>query len=169
MTRAFKHLTMALCVLGAGAVSQPALAQATEPGPGAEVIGPSGGVVGTIASVDDTSFVVKTDKHEVRVPRTSFTPHEGKLLFGLTREQLNAEFEKALAGANANLVVGMVVHGSQGTAVGTIDTLDDQFVTLKLMSGKLIKLPRSGVAGGQNGAVIGMTAEQLEAAVQTSS
>ena len=42
----------------------------------------SGGVVGTVTKVEPGFVVVKTDKHEVRLPATSFTPHEGALLFG---------------------------------------------------------------------------------------
>ena len=166
MIRAFTHFTRAVFVICLVAASPAALAQTTQPGVGAEVRGPSGGLVGIVQSVEGDNYVVKTDKYEVRVGKSSFTPHEGAFLFGMTQQQLNAEFETALAAASANLAAGMTVQGSQGTPVGTIETLDDQFVTLKLFSGKLVKIARSGIAAGQQGAVIGMTAAELEAAVQ---
>jgi hypothetical protein len=99
------------------------------------------------------------------LPRTSFTPDNGKLLFGMTQAALNAAFEKSRAEAEAQLVAGAVVKGSAGTRVGTIDTIDAEFATIKLDSGKLVRIPRSGVAGSPDGAVIGMTAAQLEAQV----
>ena len=131
---------------------------------GAKVSDANGGDVGTIAKVDGQFVVVKTDKHEVRLPVTSFTAHEGGFLFGMTRDQLNAEVEKTLAAANAKIVAGATVSGSQGGTVGTIDAIDDQFVTVSLTSGKKVRLPRSAVAPGPNGAVIGMTVAELEAA-----
>ena len=161
----------------AAAGLQPALAQqpAAQPGAqqapaqanmavGAKVSDANGGEVGTISKVDGQFVVVKTDKHEVRLPVTSFTAHNGGFLFGMTRDQLNAEVEKTLAAANAKIVAGASVTGSQGGNVGTIEAIDDQVVTVKLVSGRMVRLPRAAVAPGPNGAVIGMTAAELEAA-----
>jgi preprotein translocase subunit YajC len=131
---------------------------------GAKVSDANGGEVGSISRVDGQFVVVKTDKHEVRLPVTSFTAHNGGFLFGMTRDQLNAEVEKTLAAANAKIVAGASVTGSQGGNVGTIEAIDDQFVTVKLVSGKKVRLPRTAVAPGPNGAVIGMTVAELEAA-----
>lgn len=156
-------------VLAASAAGmQPALAQ--DPGAqaaiaaGAKVTDSKGGEVGTIAKVDGQFVIVKTDRHEVRLPVTSFTPHNGGLLFGMTRDELNAEVDRTLAAANAKIVAGATVNGSQGGMVGTIDSIDDEFVTVKLASGTKVRLPRSALAPGLNGAVIGMTVAQLEAA-----
>ncbi len=52
----------------------------------------------------------------------------------MTRDQLNAEVEKTLAAATAKIVAGASVTGSQGGNVGTIEAIDDQFVTVKLVS-----------------------------------
>ncbi len=135
---------------------------------GTQVKDTQGGEVGTIARVDGNFLIVRTDKHEVRLPTSSFTPHEGSLIIAVNRQQLNAEVEKALEAASAQLVAGATVSGSAGTPVGTIESIDDQFVTLKLTSGNLVKLPRSGIAAGPKGPVIGMTAAELEAAVGSS-
>lgn len=152
-----------LSMLGASLIltAQPSLAQVAA---GAKVTDAQGAEVGTVTKVDGQFYVVKTDKHEVRLPVASFTPHNGALLFGMSRDQLNAEVDKSLAAASANLKAGASVTGSQGGNVGTIDAIDDQYVTVKLTSGKLVRLPRSSVAPGSNGALIGMTVAELEAA-----
>jgi preprotein translocase subunit YajC len=131
---------------------------------GAKISDTAGGEVGTIASVDGDFIILKTDKHEVRLPKTSFTAHNGGFIMSMTRAQVNAEVEKALASANEKIAPGAEVSGSQGGKVGTIDSADAEFVTVKLTSGKLVRLPRSGVAPGPNGAVVGLTVAELEAA-----
>jgi hypothetical protein len=150
------------------AALQPALAQsaaaAADFSAGAKVSDTAGGDVGTIASIDGDYVILKTDKHEVRLPKTSFTAHDGGFIMAMTRAQVNAAVEQSLASAAEKIVVGAVVTGSQGATVGTIDALDDEYATLKLSSGKLVRLPRSGLAPGPDGVVIGMTVDELEAA-----
>jgi hypothetical protein len=131
---------------------------------GAKVSDTAGGEVGTIGKVDGDFVILKTDKHEVRLPKTSFTAANGGLIMAMTRDQVNAAVEQTLAQADQKITVGASVSGSEGAAVGTIDAVDDEMVTVKLTSGKLVRLPRSGVAPGPSGAVIGMTAAELEAA-----
>jgi preprotein translocase subunit YajC len=151
------------------AIAVPAVPAAAQQAGGAITAGAAikdgqGGDVGTVARVDGDFYVVKTDKHEVRLPKTSFTAANGALLFGMTRDQLNAAVDQQVAAALAAVKVGATVSGSGGTPVGTVSAVDDQFVTLKLNSGGLIRLPRSGVAPGANGLVTGATAAELQAA-----
>ena len=146
------------------ALAAPSIAQT----PGMQVVDTTGGAVGTVVSVNGDNVVIKTDKHQVALPKTSFTAHEGKLLFGMTQAQLNAETEKSLAAAAASIAAGATVKGSAGTVVGTIDTLDADSVTIKLQSGSLIRVPRSGVAAGGDGVVVGLTAAELEAQASAS-
>jgi preprotein translocase subunit YajC len=127
----------------------------------------AGGEVGTVTKVEPGFVVVKTDKHEVRLPATSFTPHQGALLFGMTRDQLNAETEKALAAAAAKIAPGAAVSDSAGVAVGTLSAVDADFVTVKLSSGAEVRVPRAGVAPGASGVVVGTTLAQLEAAAKS--
>jgi preprotein translocase subunit YajC len=136
---------------------------------GATVKDTKGGVVGTITRVEGANLVLKTDRHDVTLPVSSFTATDEGALFGMTRDQLNAEVDKALAAANAQIVAGATVKGAAGAVVGTIEAVDDQFVTLKLVSGASVRLPRSAVAGSPNGPVTGMTAEQIEAAAKGAS
>ena len=136
---------------------------------GAVVKDTKGGVVGTIVRVDGPNLVLKTDRHEATLPVSSFTPTDEGALFGMTRDQLNAEVDKALAAANAQIVAGATVKGAAGAVVGTIEAVDDQFVTLKLASGASVRLPRNAVAGGPTGPVTSLTADQIEAAAKGAS
>lgn len=155
------HLAAAAC-LAAAPLATAASAQAGV-SPGMQVVDQAGNPVGTIIAVSGSDLTVKTDRHEVRLPAASFTPHEGKLLFAMTRAELNAETDQALAAADAAVAVGAEVRDSAGQLAGTIEALDDSTVTLKLVSGELVRLPRSGIAGSQDGAVLGVTAAELEA------
>jgi preprotein translocase subunit YajC len=133
---------------------------------GATVKDTAGGVVGTVSKVDAQNVTIKTDKHEVPIPRTSFTATKDGLLFGMTRDQLNAAVDAQLAQAAAKMVVGATVLGKAGGTAGTIEAIDDQYVTIKLTSGASVRLPRSAVGAGPNGPVIGLTADELEAAAK---
>ncbi|MBY8823927.1 hypothetical protein [Sphingomonas colocasiae] len=157
------------CLLSIAGVSAPLAAQPAESGTsitaGMKVEDPQGGEVGTVSAVAGDIVTVKTDKHDVQLPSNSFTVGAGKLVMGMTQVELNAAVDRAQAEAQAKLAVGATVTGSKGTSVGTIDAIDDQYVTLKLLSGKLIKIQRSSVGAGPQGGIIGLTAEELEAQV----
>jgi len=160
-------IALGLAVLAAPAAAQPPAAQATAGfSAGATVRDTNGGEVGTVTRVDGDFLVVKTDRHEARLPASSFTKVDNGLLFGMTRDQLNAEIDKALAAANAKIVAGASVTGSGGAPVGTIEAVEAGWVTVKLISGTAVRLPRAAVAPGPNGAVIAMSAAELEAAAQ---
>lgn len=162
--RNLKTLALAAAVAAAPAALAPAsAATSAEVQPGMTVVDPSGGTVGLVTGVRGDLLILKTDAHEVQLPLASFTAHEGKLLFGMTAAQLNAETEKAMAEANAAVAVGAQVFGSAGEPVGQIEAVEGDLVTIKLASGNMVRLPRSGVGGSANGAVLGMTAAELDA------
>jgi preprotein translocase subunit YajC len=148
-------------------ITPAAVAQSPAILPGTQVVDTAGNPVGTIYSVKGDQLVVETDKLKVSLPANSFTPSEGKLLFALTREQLNQQTEAALAEANAKLVAGANVYGQSGALAGTIDAIDAEFVTLKLTSGKLVRLPRNGIAASDKGAVLGVSAAELDRLANT--
>jgi preprotein translocase subunit YajC len=113
--------------------------------------------------VSGNNLVVKTDKHEVQLPKTSFTVSEGKLLFGMTQEQLNAEAEKSLTASSAAIAAGATVKGASGTPVGQIDAVADGKVTIALSSGQKLQLSQDALRGNTDGTVtIGYTSEQLQ-------
>lgn len=151
--------SIAAAAIALAAPAAPALAQAA----GTQVVDTSGGAVGTVVRVGGDNVVIRTDKHEVALPKSSFTAHEGKLLFGMTQAQLNAATEKSLAEAAAAIAPGATVKGSGGAVVGTIDAVDTETVTIKLASGSLVRVPKSGVAAGNGEVVVGLTAQELEA------
>lgn len=130
---------------------------------GMQVVDATGGAVGAVSSVTGDNLVVKTDKHEVQIPKTSFTVSEGKLLFGMTQAQLNAEVERGLMASNAAIVAGATVKGTGGTPVGQIDAVADGKVTIALTSGQKIQLSQDALRGNTDGTVtIGYTAQQLQ-------
>ncbi len=159
--KTLKRIILPALALG---LAVPAAAQVAA---GTAVKDTSGGTVGTVVKVDGDHYLVKTDRHEVRLPATSFTKVEGGLLFGLTQAQLNAEVDKAKAAAQASIVVGAKVTGAAGADVGTIEAVDADTVTLKLLSGAAVRLPRAAVAAGASGVVTGGTLAELEAAAKS--
>jgi len=149
---------------GAPAPAASATAQASaEIVAGTPVIDPSGNPVGTISSVGPNFVVLKTDRHEVRLSKDSFAFRPKGLTFSMTKEQLNAQVEQSVANLDQMLAPGAVVHDRQRGTVGTIELVEGDLVTLTLPNGAKVRLPKSGFAPGPSGAVIGMTAAQLEA------
>jgi preprotein translocase subunit YajC len=147
------------------APAPPALAQAQ----GAVTVGmhvtdANGGAVGTVTAIQGDNVVVKTDKHEAALPKTSFAVSEGKLLFGMTQAQLDAEIEKSVAAAQASIAAGATVKGLSGAELGKIDSVTDSGIVIALPSGKKIQVAKTGVRGNADGTVtVGLTAEQLDA------
>jgi preprotein translocase subunit YajC len=129
---------------------------------GAKVVDTAGAEVGTVTKVDGDNLIVKTDKHEVALPRSSFAAGEKGLLFALTQAQLNAEVEKSLAAQGPLLSVGATVYDPQGGVVGTVESFDDKLATVKL-SKISVQLPVEAFVRGPSGPMIGETAASLEA------
>jgi len=135
---------------------------------GMQITDATGGAVGTVTEVKGDNLVVKTDKHEVMLPKASFSLSAGKLLFGMTQAQLDAEIEKSMAAADASVAAGATVKGLQGTEIGKIDSVSDSGVVIALSSGKKIQVARTGVRGNPDGTVtVGLTADQLDSAAKT--
>lgn len=156
------RFALAASLAAAPIATAPAIAATpAEVKPGMQVVDPSGGTVGTVTAVKGDNLVLKTDKHELHLPLASFTANEGKLLFGMTAAQLNAEAEKQMAAASAAIVAGAQVYGSDGTLAGQIEAVDAELVTIKLTGGAMVRLARSSLGGSDKGAVLGMTTAQL--------
>lgn len=148
------------------ALAGPAYAQADGFTVGAQVLDASGNPVGTVTAVNGDVVTVKTDKLDANLGKSSFANQDGKLYIGMSQADLNAAVEKDKAAAEASLAVGAPVKDSAGAAAGSIEAIDAEFVTLKLASGKSVRLPRNGIAGSANGAVVGVAAADLEASAQ---
>jgi hypothetical protein len=155
-----KILLASLALAGAS-TGAPAIAQtAAEVSVGTNIVDTAGGAVGTVTAVQGDNLLVKTDKHEVAIPRASFTPSDKGLLFALTREQLNAQVDAKLA--EPIVSVGATVYDPQGAVVGTVKEFDQSFVTVQLPK-IAVQLPVGAFARGPKGPVIGETAASLEA------
>lgn len=145
------------------AIAGPAYAQADGFTVGAQVLDSQGNPVGTVTAVNGDVVTVKTDKLDANLGKASFASQDGKLYVGMSQAELNAVVEKDQAAAAASLAVGAPVKGTGGADIGTIEAIDTEFVTLKLTSGKSVRIPRAGIAGSAQGAVIGLTLADLEA------
>jgi hypothetical protein len=148
-------------------LAAPAVAQQGAAKIGMQVTDASGGPVGTVVGIKGTNLLVRTDKHEALLPTASFRVEQGKLLFGMTQAQLDAQIEQSLAAASSAVVAGATVKGLSGTPVGTIEAVADGNATIALQDGKKIAVPQNGLRGNPDGSVtIGYSAEQLQALVQ---
>jgi hypothetical protein len=131
-----------------------------------QIVDTAGAPVGTVTAIQGDNIQVKTDKHEAVLPKASFTPNGGKLLFGMTQAQLNASIEQSSAASQKAIVAGAAVNGSGGAAVGKIDSVENGQATITLTSGKRLQVPISGLRGNADGTVtIGYTADQIDAIV----
>ena len=159
-------VSVAVASLALATPLSPATAQAAPAiTPGMQVTDAKGGAVGTVTAVNGDVVTVRTDRLEANLDKSSFTASEGKLLMGMTQVELNAAIEKDQAAAEASLAVGSPVKGSAGAQIGTIEAIDAEFVTIKLASGKSVRLPRTGIRGAAGGAVIGLTQAELDAQI----
>jgi preprotein translocase subunit YajC len=130
---------------------------------GATVTDPQGGTVGTISAIDATTLMLHTDRHDVRLPLSSFTATDSAVLFGMTQAQLNAAVEQAEAQAAQAFAIGTILRDSAGTVVGPVTALDAETVTVQI-DANVVRVPRTALAAGQGGLVIGATRAQLQAA-----
>jgi preprotein translocase subunit YajC len=135
---------------------------------GATVTDTQGGTVATITAINGANVTLHTDRHDVAVPATSFTVDGDKILFGMTRDQLNAAADQAAQQAQAAFVVGAQVHDRNGELVGPVEAVDDQSVTVKFGE-QQIRLPRAALAAGNGGLVTGATIADLRTAMNSSS
>jgi len=143
--------------------ASPAFAQSGGFAIGTEVLDSNGNPVGTVTAVSGDVVTVKTDRLDANLGKGSFAQQDGKLYIGMSQADLDSAVEKDRAAAEASLAVGAPVTDSAGAAAGTIEAIDSEFVTLKLASGKSVRMPRNGIAGSSAGAVIGLAVADLEA------
>ena len=169
-----KYLVLALA--GSAAMALPAFAQATQSAPasasatagagvtaGAAVFDASGNPVGTIESVSGANAVLSTGTVKASIPVASFGKGAKGLVVGITKADLEAQV--AAATKPTEITAGMAINGPQGNPVGKVDSVNGDMVTVATATTK-VQLPKSAFAQGPNGLVIGMTAEQLDAAAK---
>ena len=141
-------------------LAAPAAAQSIAAG--ARVTDAQGGEVGTITAVDGDHVVLRTDRHEARLPVSAFAATENAVLFGITRDQLNGQIDPIMAQAQQAVTVGAVVHDREGAVVGPVEAIEGENLIVKLGEQRF-QLPRAAVAPGPNGLVIGVTLTEIQA------
>ena len=158
-----------------GAAAAPAAAAAPSAAvavtAGAAVTDAQGGAVGTIASVNGDVAVVDTGAVKASIPVKSFAKTDTGFAIGMTKAELEAAAKGASASQQqqflASLTPGTAVTDPNGGAVGTIEAVEGDLVIVATPNAKA-KLPKSAIAQGPKGPVIGMTQAQLEAAAKAS-
>lgn len=178
-----RHLTAALLVAttpfsiaanaqeAAADTTATASATAAAPTVGATVYDTAGAEVGTIKSITAPNFVIDTGKNSATLALTALgTGPKGPVL-GMTKAELDAAAEKAGAAAKADTAAAIVadapVYASDGTTqLGKVaEVTDTEFV---LDAGAVrVKLPKTSVAKGASGLMIGMTAEAFADATKS--
>ena len=162
-----RKLLVAAALSAALSLTFAAPASAQSPAPaaveaGAVVKDPQGGEVGTIASVEGDQVVLRTDRHQARIPASAIRSGPNGLVINITRDALNARIDETLSQAQQAITVGAVVHDSAGAVVGPIEAVDAQTVTIRI-GGRLVQIQKAAVGGGPNGLVIGSTLAELQA------
>lgn len=137
---------------------------------GKKVVDAQGGAVGTISAVQGDVAMVDTGTTKAGVALGSFAAKGSDLVLGMTKAQLDEAAKGQQASAQADtaaaMTPGAAVADAQGGAVGKIEAVEGDFVTVATASNVKAKLPKSAFAKGPNGLVIGMTATQLEEAAK---
>ena len=144
-------------------LTEPALAAPPFP-VGTAVVDPQGRPVGTIAATEgDAIAIVRTDKHDISMPFSSFSRDpSGRAVVALSQAELNARVESNRAAIAASLEVGKPVKGPDGRLIGTIAAIDSQGVEILIAPGRSVMFPRDSVVGGIDGAVSSITLQELE-------
>lgn len=138
---------------------------------GATVKDTAGGIVGQIVSVNGNDVIVDTGRHKVTIPQASFGGTADVPLLAMTKSQLDAAYDKAIADQQQKVAAaiqpGATVRGTEGGIIGTIAKLDGDFVMVKGEAGEA-RIPTSGLALKADGLHFGMTAAQFADAVKAS-
>jgi preprotein translocase subunit YajC len=166
--RPIRILATLVAALAAAAIASPVFAAVTV---GATVKDTAGGVVGQVASVSGSDVIVDTGKHKVTIPQASFGGTADAPLLAMTKSQLDAAYDQAIAEQQAKLTnaiqPGATVRGTEGGIIGTIAKLDGDFVMVKGEAGEA-RIPASGLSLKADGLHFGMSAAQFAEAVRAS-
>lgn len=174
---------VAIALAGSALMAMPAFAQTAAPAgaaapaataPSAATTAPSvtvgaavndttGAPVGTIESVNGGNAILSTGTAKAAIPVASFAKGPNGLVVGITKADLEAKVAQATT--PQQITAGMAINGPQGNPVGKVETVTGDMVTVATANTK-VQLPKNAFAQGPNGLVIGMTAEQLDAAAK---
>lgn len=174
-----KKTLIAAALLGMSMASAPLLAQdAADPVAaalvvGATVYGPQGAEVGKIESMPNGNVVVFTGNNRATLPASAFGKNEKGLVVSMTKAQLDAAVEAAVAKAkqqaNQALATALVpdaeVRSSDGVLVGSVQKIEGNNVVVDLADGRAITLQRKHLTADDSGLKLVMTEAQFQDAV----
>lgn len=129
---------------------------------GTNVVDDAGNPVGDIISIQGSDVIVRTNRHEARIPRSSLWVNRGRVVLSMTRAQLNAAVDRLTPPPPVQIAPGIVVLGSEGAVAGTIEAVEQDNIILRLTSGQSVSIPRAAVGATAEGGVMSITAEELQ-------
>ena len=127
---------------------------------GATIMGNDEAAVGTVVSNDGTNVVIDTGKHKVTVGTESFAENAGVWSVNITKTELDAQMDQAVAEAAARLeaalVPGTAVVTADAKALGAIDMIDGGNVVVKGENDFIVTLPKDMFAVNAEGALMAL-------------
>jgi hypothetical protein len=159
----------------APASAAPATQQAAvAPTVGAKVYGPDGVEAGTVEKVDAANAVVNTGTKRATLPLAAFGKNEKGLLISMSKAQLEAAVAaaetKTATTTSSALVANAPVKTSDGVAIGTVQKVEGDNVTLSLSDGKAITVTKQYLTTGADGSLaLTMKSADFKAAVAAAS
>jgi hypothetical protein len=142
---------LSLALLSTGALAQDA---------GATIMGNDQAAVGTVVSNDGTNVVIDTGKHKVAVGTASFAENAGVWSVNITKTELDAQMDQAVAEAAAKLeaalVPGTAVVTADAKPLGAIDMIDGGNVVVKGENDFVVTLPKDMFAVNAEGALMAL-------------
>lgn len=154
--------------------AQAAPAAGAAPTVGAKVFDVKGGEVGTIEKVDAANAVVFTGTKRATLPVNAFGKNEKGLLISMTQAELNTAVAAAETKASGSLDTALVadaqVKSKDGTAVGTIQKVEGDNVTIALTEGGPVTVTKQYLSAGADGTLaLTMNAAEFKSAVAAAS
>ncbi|MBW0144946.1 hypothetical protein [Sphingomicrobium clamense] len=151
-----------ITALGVGALVavapvSPAFAQALE------IVDPQGEKVGHMVSMDTETGMItlKTDKYEIVLPKTSFTPNGETMMIAMTQAELNAEVERGKKELADTVSIGRDVRDADLVAAGTIEAMTADAAMIRLTNNTVVAVPLNGITPHLEGAILGYRVADL--------
>ena len=137
---------------------------------GTTVYGNDDAPIGTIAQTIDGVVVLDTGAHQIPLPSEAFYTAEIGTSVNDTRDSLNGQMDalkaQQEAALSAALVEGATLHSTDGVAVGTIQTVNEDGSVLISQDERAFTLQRAQLGTDPAGGPIMLfTAAQLQAAL----
>ena len=156
------------------AAAAPAAPAAAAPTVGAKVFDPQGAEVGSIEKVDAANAVVYTGTKRATLPLSAFAKNEKGLLISMSQAQLNAAVASAEAqttsAMDTKLVSGAQIKSKDGAAVGSVQKLEGDNVTIALTDGNPVTVTKQYLTVGADGNLsLTMNATEFKSAVAAAS